>query len=50
MPRKANRDQKKKRSNPAPETIKIPLAFEKAIEGLLSVKPKKKTTKKKPSE
>lgn len=28
------------------ETVKIPLTFDKAVEGLLSVKPKKKTGKK----
>jgi hypothetical protein len=49
MPRKANRGRKKKRTSP-PETIKIALPFEKAIEGLLSVNPKKKIAKKKPSE
>ncbi len=51
MPRKANREQKQnKRKSPPPENIKISLPFEKAIEGLLSVKLKKKTARKKQSE
>lgn len=45
---------KKRPDNPRntkkPETIKIALPFEKAIEGLLSVKPKKRPAKKKRSE
>jgi len=48
MPRKAHRENQTG-CRRDPQKIKIALPFEKAIEGLLSVKPKKKITKKKMS-
>lgn len=36
-------------SRAKPQSNKIPLPFDRAIEGLLSVKPKKRAKKKKPS-
>jgi len=45
MPRKVNRKHPRMKRLPE-ETIKIALPFEKAIEGLLAVKPKKSPKKK----
>ena len=38
----------KKPKRVSPHSNRIPLTFDKAVEGLLAVKPKKKTAKRKP--
>ena len=38
---------KQRSKRDGPQSNKIPLSFEKAVEGLLATKPKKKTAKKK---